>query len=326
MLEKFVTNIVPGIWLLPVVMAGALLSWWLGEKGFPGKVAAQLVYSVTGMPLGPEGIILKLAGILRTGSSFTEAEKEVLMVSAMAAGIAAWFGTPLAAAALIYFAVTRSRIGYVLLAAFTGAALHYAWFGLPAYAPQPVPGVEATAVYILLGLLTGILAALTVRAVQGLNMISGRYLTIAAVLLVGVLVLFKPVLFGPGIAVGRQVLMMKEVTLLLLINIGTYKLITVIAAAGARIPGGIITPVMAVGAASGLLLALWLQSIFSTVPLDPKLAAVVGVAALLGGVTRLPLLAVLFALEISLQPAAIVPVLFATAASYAVSTVFLRRL
>ncbi|MGN7719866.1 chloride channel protein [Chitinophaga sp. 22620] len=326
MLEKFATNIVPGIWLLPLVLAGAFAAWQLWKKGLLAKLAAQLVYSITGMPLGVEGALLKMAALLRLPRSFSEAEKDVVMVSVLASGIAAWFGTPLAAVALVYFVITRRRSGYVLAAALTGAALHYAWFGMPVYSPLKWPGPEATGVYTLLGLLLGIMSAVMVRAVQALNAVSGGFLSVAAAITVGVMVWLKPVLFGPGMGVAQQVLLMKDVTLLLLMNVGLYKLITVIAAAGARIPGGIITPLMAAGAANGLLTALWLQSIFSDTPLDPRMAAVVGVAALLGGVTRLPLMAMIFALEISRQPTAIVPILLATLASYALSAVFLRRL
>jgi H+/Cl- antiporter ClcA len=118
---------------------------------------------------------------------------------------------------------------------------------------------------------------------------------------------------------------MENVTLALLIHLASYKLITVIAAAGARFPGAMLTPLMIVGAATGLLTALWLQSLFGSVPLNPSLAAVIGAGALIGGVTRLPLMAVLFALEISRQPAAVVPVALAVAAAYAGSAVFLRR-
>ncbi len=326
LLEKLATNIVPGIALLPIVLAGAFVVWQLLKKGPLAKLAAQLVYSITGMPLGVEGAVLKIAALLRPFRSLSGAEKDVMMVSALAAGIAAWFGTPLAAVALVYFVITRRRTGYVLLAAITGAALHYAWFGMPAYSPLKWPGLVATGIYTLLGLLLGIMAAVIVRTVQALNTVSGNYLTIAAAILVGVMVWLKAVLFGPGMGVARQVLLMNEVTLMLLINVGLYKLITIIIAAGARIPGGIVTPLLAAGAANGLLTALWLQSIFSDTPLDPRMAAAVGVAALLGSITRLPLMAMVFALEISFQPAAIVPVLLATLLSYAASAVFLRRL
>ncbi|MBO9153139.1 chloride channel protein [Chitinophaga sp. GCM10012297] len=325
-LEHFATNIVPGIALAALIVAGALAAGWLWKKTGWWKPLSQLVYSVTGMPLGPEGILLKVAVLLRLGRSFSSAEKDVLAVSAIAAGIAAWFGTPLAAAVMVWFSITRRRTGYVLLAAFTGAALHYAWFGPRSLGPFEMPGAAATGVYILLGLLMGILSGLIVRAVQALNMFSGRYLSIAAVALIAVLVCLKPLLFGPGIGLGRQALTLENVTLSLLINIASYKLITLIAAAGARFPGSLLTPFAAVGAASGVLTALWLQSLFSTVPLNPSLAAVVGMAAMLGGVTRLPLMAALFALEISWQPAAIAPVALASLAAYAASTVFLRRL
>lgn len=325
-LEQFATNIVPGIALGLLTIAGAAAAAWLWKKGGWWKPASQLVYSVTGMPPGPEGILFKAAMLLRLGRSLTPPEKDVLAVSAIAAGMAAWFGAPLAAVAMVWGAITRGRTGYVLLAAFTGAALHYAWFGPRSLGPLEIPGAAATGVYILLGLLMGILSALIVRAVQGLRNISGRYLSIAAVVLIAVLVCLKPLLFGPGIGIGRQVLTLKEVTLSLLINIASYKLITVIAATGARFPGSILTPFAAVGAASGVLTALWLQSLFSTVPLNPVLAAVVGVAAVLGGVTRLPLMGILLALEISWQPAAVVPVALASLAAYAASAVFLRRL
>lgn len=323
-LEYFASNIVPEAALALLIVAGALAAGWLLKKEGWAKPFARLVYSVTGMPLGPESILLEAAGLLRLGRSFTAAETELLKICVMTAGIASWFGTPLAAFAL-FAAHFRARSGYLLLAAFTGAALHYAWFGLRLPAPVEMPGVAASGVYVLLGLLMGVLSAAVVRSVQGLQLLRGRYAAMAAVLLIAALVWWKPVLFGPGVGAGRQLLTMENVTLALLIHLASYKLITVIAAAGARFPGAMLTPLMIVGAATGLLTALWLQSLFGSVPLNPSLAAVIGAGALIGGVTRLPLMAVLFALEISRQPAAVVPVALAVAAAYAGSAVFLRR-
>ncbi len=323
-LEYFASNIVPEAALALTIVAGALAAGRLMKKEGWTKPLARLVYSVTGMPMGPEGILLEAAGLLRLGRSFTAAETELLKVCVMTAAIASWFGAPLAALAL-FGGHWRARAGYLLLAAFTGAVVHYAWFGLRLPAPVEMPGLAATGVYVLLGLLMGILCAAIVRGVEGLQLLRGRYAAMAAVFVIAALVWWKPVLFGPGIGAGKQLLTMENVTLMLLIHLASYKLVTVIAAAGARFPGAMLTPLTIVGAASGLLAALWLQSLFGSVRLDPSLAAVVGAGALTGGVTRLPLTAALLALETSRQPAAIVPVALAVLAAYAGSAVFLRR-
>jgi H+/Cl- antiporter ClcA len=94
---------------------------------------------------------------------------------------------------------------------------------------------------------------------------------------------------------------------------------------GTRTSGGIVLPLISIGGASGILIALLLQLVFPGTPLNPPLAALTGMAALFAGVTRGWITAIVFALECTWQGEGIFPLLLACTISWIISGWMMKK-
>ena len=82
--------------------------------------------------------------------------------------------------------------------------------------------------------------------------------------------------------------------------------------------GGVLAPLLILGGALGWLVGLGF-------PGEPGFWALLGMAAMMGGTMRAPLTGTFFAMEITGDMAALIPLLAATVAAYAVTVLWLRR-
>lgn len=101
------------------------------------------------------------------------------------------------------------------------------------------------------------------------------------------------------------------------------KVVATTLSSGSGAIGGVFTPSLFVGATAGSVLAqlaaLWLPPARVD---DPRLLAVVGMAAVLAAVTRAPLMAIVVVLEMTNQFQLTIPVVLACGVAYAISTQF----
>lgn len=279
----------------------------------------------TGIPLGPEGIAMNY-------SMYTGEHHELLITAGVAAGFAAMFGTPLAAiilvSELLYRKFISKRIGYISLAAFVGAAIHWLWFGMGPFFVLPsfaIPSIAAIGLYTLIGVVTGLHSAILVFVVQQIRSFANGWVwPVVSAAAVGFAGYHAPEILGNGIEYTAMMLQGK-ITLSLLMSLGMIKFILIIFILGTRTFGGIILPLLSIGSALGILSALLLQMAFPGTPLNPSLAAFVGMAALFAGVTRGWLTAIVFALECTWQGEGIFPLLFACTISWAISGWMMKK-
>lgn len=296
------------------------------------RVLGDLLLVAGGMPAGVEGAAMRLGALDVAVKHFSDAERELLKVCGFTAALAGLFGTPLAAVVFTLVFVTMRKPMFVITAAVTGKAVHYVFTGNLA----PVikfPHLDMTlgtlGVYILLGIFIGLVAGLTVwgtRALQGL--VSRRpslFWPVAGAVAVGLIAWLKPDAYGQGFEKAELMFAVKNITIALLIAMSGYKTLALAAARGTGMQGSIISPLLVMGAGWGLLAALLLQLGFPEVPLDPPTAALIGAAALLAGVTRGWLPAVVLVVEMSGRLDALAPVALAGGAAYLVAAVFLQR-
>jgi chloride channel protein, CIC family len=90
-------------------------------------------------------------------------------------------------------------------------------------------------------------------------------------------------------------------------------------ALGSGTSGGVLAPLLIMGGVLGLLLG-------TVLPMgDPALWALLGMAAMMGGTMRAPLTALLFALELTHNFGAMLPLVFACTTAYAVTVLLLKR-
>jgi CIC family chloride channel protein len=94
---------------------------------------------------------------------------------------------------------------------------------------------------------------------------------------------------------------------------------------GSGTSGGTLAPLLTIGGALGGLLGVGLLLLFPDLPIDPRVSALVGMAAMFAGASRALLTSVVFAFEATRQPLGLVPILGGSAAAYLVSCLAMRH-
>jgi CBS domain-containing protein len=136
-------------------------------------------------------------------------------------------------------------------------------------------------------------------------------------LVVGLGGLIEPRALGVGYDIISDLLndhvVAKAVLSILLVKAGIW-----LVALSSGTSGGVLAPLLILGGTLGWLVGLAL-------PGDPGFWALLGMAAMMGGTMRAPLTGTFFAVELTGDLQALVPLLAATVAAYAVTVLLLRR-
>src|SRR5437870_1016387 len=312
----------------------------IGRSRMDAKVAvlkpiSSAIAIGTGGPYGAEGPIIVTGGAFR--SLFAQAfhlspvERKTLLVAGAAGGMTAIFATPVAAVLLaiellLFELKPRSFIPVACSAAVAGV-LRVPLFGAgPLF---PVIPHSASAGSTLLGALgLGLAAGLGATAITALlygcedlfARLPIHWLWWRAIggLFVGVGGLVAARALGVGYDVIHDVLAGRllggRVVALLLVKALIWASVL-----GSGTSGGLVAPLLLMGSALGALGA----TVFHAA--DPGLWATIGMAALMGGTMQIPVTAIVFALELTGDVAALPALLIACMASEAVTLLVMRR-
>jgi H+/Cl- antiporter ClcA len=288
----------------------------------------------TGGPFGAEGPIIMTSGAI--GSLFAQcfhlsaAERKTLLVAGAAAGMTAIFGTPVAAVLLavelLLFEWKPRSLIPVTAAVVVSAAWRPMLFGagpLFPFAADPTLPWWGCLLCIGVGLVAGVQSGLLTKLLYGMEDLFERlpihwmWWPMFGGLAVGVGGLIDPRALGVGYddiaaLLGGKV-GMSSATGLLLVKAGIW-----IIALSSGISGGVLAPLLILGGALGAIEGHWL-------PGDDGFWALLGMAAMMGGTMRAPLTGAMFAVELTGDIHALVPLLAATGAAYAVTVLALRR-
>jgi CIC family chloride channel protein len=300
------------------------------------KPISSAVSIGTGGPFGAEGPIIMTGGAL--GSVFgqflklTATERKTLLVAGAAAGMAAIFNTPVAAVLLavellLFEWKPRSLIP---VGAASATATFLSWYLVPAHGsgplfPMAMSGLPTGPILIgaaVVGLLAGALATVLTWAVYFFED-SFRKLPIhwmwwpaigGAVVGIGGLIAVESL----GVGYGGICLLLNctnsqltavypvvEVTLLFVVTLLVVKAIIWSVALGSGTSGGVLAPLLIMGGSLGVVEAHFLP--FGSIPLW----VLVSMSATLGGTMRSPFTAVVFAIELTHDVNALVPLLVA---------------
>ena len=306
------------------------------------KPIASAVSIGTGGPFGAEGPIILTGGALGSiaGQLFhlTAAQRRALLVAGSAAGMSAVFGTPVAAALfgveLLAFEFRPRSIVPVALAAATADALRMVMAHAGLLPPQPifpVPShpplggvalVGAAAVGLACGLAAWVMTQAVYRSEDLFKRLGRRlhwmWWPMIGGLLVGVGGLVDPRVLGVGYdTIHAQLLGQIGVGALALLFV--VKLVVWSGALGSGTSGGILAPILMMGAAVGGVMGHVLPGT------TPSVGALLGLAAALAGVTRSPFTAVVFAFELTHDQNSMLALLVASAVAYLVSVLVLKR-
>jgi H+/Cl- antiporter ClcA len=295
----------------------------------------------TGGPFGAEGPIIATGGALGSlvGQVLhtTVLERKILLAAGAAAGMAATFGSPvsavLLAVELLLFEFRARSLIPVALASATATGVRYALVGSAAAFPMPNlerPGGEALAFYILLGALMGAAAVGITRLVYGVEdafehlPLHWMWWPALGGLAVGAVGVAAPQTLGVGYdniehIVGGDLL--GTAALLLCV----MKLVSWSISLGSGTSGGTLAPLFTIGGGLGSVLGGAAAALAPGLGVDPRIAALVGMAALFAGASRALLASIVFAFETTLQPLGLLPLLGGCTAAYLVSALLMRH-
>ncbi|AEI76041.1 Cl-channel, voltage gated [Cupriavidus necator N-1] len=288
----------------------------------------------SGGPFGAEGPIImtggSLASLLAQYLHLTAGERKALLVAGACAGMTAIFGTPVAAVLLavellLFELRPRSLLPVALACAVAGFLRPLFFEAGPLFPLQTAAaGTPALLSCVLAGLLCGVLGAgLTLalyRTEDAFSRLPLHWMWWPALggLVVGIGGYFEPRALGVGYDVIGDLLNNRiaiEIALALL----AVKAVIWIAALGSGTSGGVLAPLLMLGAGLGVVLAPWLPGG------SPQLWSLVCMAGVLGSVLGAPLTAIVFAFGLTHDTQALLPLLLTTAVAYGFSVLTMKR-
>ena len=288
----------------------------------------------SGGPFGAEGPIIMTGGALGSlvGQFFriTGAERKTLLVAGAVAGMTAVFGTPIAAVMLaielLLFELRPRSLLPVAVACCVAAAVRPLLLdGGPLFPLHTAPADLATlASCIAAGLAAGALSWTVSTTLYKVEDLFGRlpihwmWWPALGGVVVGIGGWLEPRALGVGYDVIADLLanrLAADVVLALIV----CKAVMWVVALGSGTSGGVLAPLLMMGAALGVLVGPWLPGG------QPALWPLVFMAATLGGMMRAPIMSVMFALELTQDVDALLPLLVASAVAYGFTVVTMPR-
>ena len=295
----------------------------------------------TGGPFGAEGPIIATGGAL--GSllgqllHITAHERKTLLAAGAAGGMAATFGSPVSAVLLaielLLFEYKPRSLVPVALASVTATGVRAAFTGIgPVFAMPPLaaPSGEALVAYTALGLVIGLAAVAITRAVYAIEdafeelPVHWMWWPALGAVAVGVVGYFVPHTLGVGYDNIERIVSGGILGWPLAI-LCAAKLVSWSIALGSGTSGGTLAPLFTIGGALGALLVSGGVAAFPAAGLDPRIGALVGMAAIFAGASRALLASVVFAFETTQQPMGLLPLLAGCSAAYLVSCLTMRN-
>jgi len=294
----------------------------------------------SGGPFGADGPIIMTGGAI--GSLFAQlfhlsnAERKTLLVAGAAAGMAATFGTPIAAMLLavellLFEWKPRSFVPVAIAAAVAAAWRPYLLAGGVLFPMAESASLSPLGLGLaaLLGIGAGLASGGLTAMVYGCEDFFQRlpihwmWWPMAGGLVVGLGGLIDPRALGVGYE-NIQALLTGDMTAASACTLILVKAIIWSVALGSGTSGGVLAPLLIMGGALG--------AIFGHVlPVGPDgangdgLWALIGMAAMMGGTMRSPLTAMIFALELTHNIGAFLPLAIGCTMAHATTVLLLKR-
>ncbi len=299
------------------------------------KPIASAITIGTGGPFGAEGPIIMTGGAF--GSLFAQylhlssLERRTLLVAGAAGGMSATFGAPIAsvliAVELLLFEWRPRSFVPVAVASFVAALLRVPLIG--AQPPFVATGAHDASIALVpwavaVGLAGGVVSMVMTKLVylveDGYDKLPLHWMWWPAIggLVVGLGGWIVPAALGVGYPTIAS-MVNGQLALSLVVGIMLVKIPIWVASLSSGTSGGVLAPLLMIGAAVGTLCALAIPGH------DGGLWAIVGMAALMGGTMRAPFMGTLFALETTHAWSLAPDVFAACVAATAFTVVFVPR-
>ena len=290
----------------------------------------------SGGPFGAEGPIIMTGGALGSLVAqffhLTSAERKTLLVAGAAAGMSATFAAPVAsvvlAVELLLFEWKPRSLIPVALASVAAAAVRRYLLGMgPLFPVPPHPafiGVAGLLGCVLAGIIAGAFSTGLTGAVYASEDAFGRlpihWMWWPAI--GGLAIGLGGFIFPQALGVGYDViggLLQTDMSIRIILGVLLVKSTIWAFSLGSGTSGGVLAPLLMMGAALGSLEARFLP--WEGVGFWP----LISMAAILGGTMRVPITAVVFAIELTHDVSVMMPMLIAVIVAHAFTVLTLRR-
>ncbi|AIY41951.1 Chloride channel protein [Collimonas arenae] len=288
----------------------------------------------SGGPFGAEGPIIMTGGAIGSLIAqlfhLTAAERKTLLVAGAAAGMTAVFGTPIAAVLLavellLFELRPRSLLPVIVACAVAGFTRPLLLDSGPLFPLQTHEiGLSALFSCAVAGILGGALSALMSTALYRVEDIFSKlpihwmWWPALGGIAVGIGGYFEPRALGVGYDVIGD-LLDGNLALQLALSLLLVKAVIWVIALGSGTSGGVLAPLLIIGAGLGTVLAPVLPGG------DAHLWPLVCMAAVLAGVLGAPLTAAVFAFGLTHDTNALLPLLLTTGVAYGFTVLTMKR-
>ena len=300
------------------------------------KYVGGLFAITAGLALGREGPSIQMGANIAhwfgdCARAFGDIRKTLIAAGA-GAGLAVTFNAPISGSAFVIEELVRrfdARITIATLgASATAVAVARLFIGdAPDFHVPPLPFMTFgdLALYLLLGVVCGVLGAFYSRAILGALAVADRFAHIpvearaAAVGAgVGLIAWYAPGLVGGGDNITRATL---DGTLVgsVLLFVFALRFVLGPASYASGTPGGIFAPMLVLGAQIGVMLHIGVSSLGVASPAAPMSLAIVGMSAFFAAVVRAPLTGIVLVLELTNSVSLLLPLLAASFSAMAVA-------
>lgn len=306
-------------------------------RGTIGKFFASGIGIGLGLPLGPEDPAIHIGGGIASalGRLFSLSKKnlqELIPVGA-AAGLAAAFNTPITAVIFtleeVVGNINAPILGSTVVAAVVAVMVRRAALGgeplftVPKY---QFGDVAELGLYVVLGLVGGLVSAAFTRLIVGLRAWAGQiprrglvdYVTVGGGAVAGALAIISPQILGAGYGVVNSALngqLAFEVLLFALL----FKLLATSIAFSTGNSGGLFAPSLFLGAMLGGALGTLARAHFGHNVADVGAYALVGMGVTFAGIIRAPITSIFMIFEVTQDYQIMLPLMIANIISYAVA-------
>ncbi len=295
----------------------------------------------TGGPFGAEGPIIQTGGAISSLIGqllpLTASERKVFLGCGAAAGMVGIFNTPLAAVAivleLLLFEFRARSLVPVVIASGVAAAARTVLIGphlMFAVPPVDYGGIWALPLFVPLAIILGLGAVVFSKGLFWVEELFEERLHLNMIwapalggLVLGIIAFFEPRVLGMGYQTITNVLEGKLGPLEAL-QLGIAKSVALWFALGSGTSGGLLAPMLLVGAAIGSAYGHVVAPLFGSLHLNPNVFSIVALAALFSAAARAPFTSFLFAFELTGDYNAIAPLMIACMIADVVARLFTR--
>lgn len=304
------------------------------------KPVASAISIGTGGPFGAEGPIILTGGaigsVIAQFLNLTAIERRSLLVAGAVAGMSAVFGTPIAAVILgiellLFEWKPRSFVPAAIASIVADGIRHVfvnrGWMRAePLFPVHKIVALGNTGLMdaVLLGIICGGMAWLLTKSVYGAEdlfrklPIHWMWWPVLGGVVVGIGGMIQPAALGVGYDTIADELA-GNLTITVLISIFAVKLVIWAIALGSGTSGGILAPILIMGAAVGGLMGFYFPG-----NIEGEWA-LLGMAGALAGVMRSPFTSIVFAIELTHNTDLFLPLLITVTIAHLISVLTLKR-